>query len=85
MSIGRSYLIVINSRALLMRSSRSRSADATERETIMINESRPVTRSTSASSRDGRCRMAWWTLALALILGGSLRLTWIEDMALLYE
>ena len=29
---------------------------------------------------DGRNRLAWWTLALALICGGILRWVWIEDM-----
>ena len=46
----------------------------------MMNESRPVTSSTTAGSRDGRCRLAWWTLAIALFCGGLLRWTWIEDM-----
>ena len=45
-----------------------------------MSESRPITPSTTSGSRDGRCRLAWWTLALALICGGILRSVWIEDM-----
>ena len=39
-----------------------------------------TTPSTIAGSHDGRSRLAWWTLAFALICGGVLRLVWIEDM-----
>ncbi|MFI5458878.1 MAG: hypothetical protein ACHRXM_25905 [Isosphaerales bacterium] len=39
-----------------------------------------MTTSTTSGSQDGRCRLAWWTLAIALICGGLLRSVWIEDM-----
>ena len=39
-----------------------------------------MTPSPTSGSQDGRCRLAWWTLALALICGGILRSIWIEDM-----
>ncbi len=42
--------------------------------------SRPSTPSPTSGSREGQCRLAWWTLALALIWGGVLRSVWIEDM-----
>ena len=45
-----------------------------------MTESPRTTPSTIAGSHDGRSRLAWWTLAFALICGGVLRLVWIEDM-----
>jgi len=40
-----------------------------------------MTASTTSGSQDGRYhRLAWWTLAIALICGGILRSVWIEDM-----
>jgi len=39
-----------------------------------------MTASTTSVRQDGRNHLAWWTLALALICGGILRLVWIEDM-----
>jgi hypothetical protein len=43
-------------------------------------ESLPKTSSTTSGSQHGRYRLAVWTLAFALICGGILRQTWIEDM-----
>ena len=45
-----------------------------------MTESLPKTSSTTSGSQHGRYRLAWWTLAFALISGGILRLVWIEDM-----
>jgi hypothetical protein len=45
-----------------------------------MTESPRTTPSTTSGSHDGRFRLAWWTLAFALICGGILRLVWIEDM-----
>jgi uncharacterized membrane protein YhaH (DUF805 family) len=45
-----------------------------------MRESRPITQSPSPGGEGGRCHLAWWTLALALIAGGILRSVWIEDM-----
>jgi hypothetical protein len=47
---------------------------------LTMRETRPMKPSPSSGGADGRCRLAWWTLALALICGGILRSTWIEDM-----
>ena len=45
-----------------------------------MNEPRPIMTSPTPGSANGRYRLAWWTLALALIGGGILRSIWIEDM-----
>jgi hypothetical protein len=45
-----------------------------------MSESRPMTPSAPPRRHDGRHRLAWCTLAFALICGGILRSVWIEDM-----
>jgi hypothetical protein len=45
-----------------------------------MSESRPIAPSPSIGSPDGHCRLAWWSLAFALIYGGIMRSAWIEDM-----
>jgi hypothetical protein len=45
-----------------------------------MEESRRISPTTPAASQGGRYRLAWWTLAFALICGGILRSLWIEDM-----
>jgi hypothetical protein len=49
-------------------------------ETTALPEFRPMTPGTTSRGHDGRCRLAWWTLAFALICGGVLRSAWIEDI-----
>ena len=45
-----------------------------------MSEFRPSPRCTASAGRDGKCRLAWWTLAFALVAGGVLRFVWIADM-----
>ncbi len=45
-----------------------------------MSESRPIKPSPSSVSPDGHGRLAWWTLAFALLYGGIMRSAWIEDM-----
>ncbi|MGP0067186.1 MAG: hypothetical protein ACLQGP_26775 [Isosphaeraceae bacterium] len=45
-----------------------------------MSEPRPSIPSSASGSEDGRHRLAWWALALALISGGILRSVWIEDI-----
>jgi hypothetical protein len=52
---------------------------AIQPEIITLSASRPPPL-TEPASEGGRHRLAWWTLALALICGGILRSVWIEDI-----
>ena len=54
--------------------------DAGGSETLGMNELPSLTPKPASDDREGRYRLTWWALALALVAGGIMRFIWIEDM-----